>query len=308
MTRNRAQLRELIRQEVGDEVRLSGTATSGSRTTIVDTSGLVQADDYWNGRKIHIQASTDGKAPQGESRKISDFSSSTHTLSLEMPLSAAVEAGDSYQIAIWPDAVYDALITAAIAAYSKYRPYRSTGVLATVCGTRYYDPPAGVDLRAGDRIEEIRYMNPSTLEDYPIEGWNPDRHQNKIDLGSYASDARTLTVFYVIPHADFADDSDTVTVPDQDEELVSKWVRAQIWLLMSRESFDEFGNLAPSRWSRGNVSEETGSGRQGMKNLHDSEMREWLEQIKGGGFILSGSEPETPGHWVAPHDYRIHLQ
>lgn len=308
MTRTRAQLRDLIRQEVGDEVRLSSTATSGSKTTLVDTAGLIQADDYWNGRKVHILATTDGNAPQGESRKIADFASSTHTLTLEMPLSAAAEAGDTYQIAVWPDPVYNALISAAIAAYSKYRPWRSTGVLATVTGTRYYDPPAGVDLRIGHRIEEIRYMSPATQEDYAIEGWSLDRHQNKIDLGYYASEAKTLTVFYVIPHADFAGDSGAITVPDQDEELIVKWVRAQIWLFMSRESFDEFGNLVPSRWSRGNVSEESGSGRQAMKNLHDAEMLEWGQALQEGGFVLTNPRAETPGEWIAPHDYRIQPQ
>ena len=305
MTRTRAQLRELIRQQTGDEVRLSGTATGGSKTTLVDTAGLVQADDYWNGRRVHITATGDGNAPQGEGRKIADFVYSTHTLSLEMPLSAAVEASDAYQIAVWPDPVYDALIKAAIMAYSKYRPYRATGTVATANGVRYYDPPAGVDLCAGHLIEMVRYMNQATAEDHAITGWATDRHQNKIDLGYFASDARTLTIFYARPHADFDSDSGTITVPDQDEELITRWVRAQIWLLMSRESFDEFGNLVPSRWSRGNVSEESGSGRQSMKNLHDAEMAAWLEQLRGGGFIITSPKSSDPGEWVAPHEYRI---
>ncbi len=304
MTKTRAELRELIRQHIGDEVRISGTATGGSKTTVVDTAALTQADDHWNSRRIYITSTTDGLAPQGEGRKIADFANSTKTITLEMALSAAVEAGDTYQIAIWPDSVYNTLIKAAIAAYSKYRPYRSTGTLATVCGTRYYDPPTGVDLRAGHFIEEIRYMNPATQEDYAIEGWSPDQHQNKIDLGYFASESKTLTVFYVIPHADFADDSDTVTVPDQDEHLIVRYVLAQFYLLMSRESFDDFGNMAPAKWTRGNVSEETGSGRQGMKSLYDSTLSEWLACMKEDGLVIATPRSGVADEWVPPHDYR----
>jgi len=304
MTKTRAELRDLIRQQLGDEVRISGTATGGSKTTVADTAALTQADDYWNGRKIFITATTDGLAPQGEGRKIADFVNSSKTAILEMAFSAAVEAGDSYQIAIWPDPVYDALIKAAIAAYSKYRPFRSTGTLATVSGTRHYDPPAGVDLRAGHRIEEIRYINLATQEDSTVEGWSPDQHQNKIDLGYFASESKTLTVFYVIPHADFTSDSDTVTVPDQDEHLIVKYVLAQFYLLMSRESFDEFGNLAPAKWTRGNVSEETGAGRQSTKALYDSVLSEWLAALKEDGLVVSIPGSGAAGEWMPPADYR----
>ncbi|HOT98861.1 MAG TPA: hypothetical protein PKZ83_17195 [bacterium] len=294
----------MIRQEIGDEVRISGTATGGSKTTLVDTAALTQADDYWNGRRIYITSTTDGLAPQGESRKVADFVSSTKTATLEMALSAAAEAGDTYQIAIWPDAVYNALISAAIAAYSKYRPYRSTGTLAMVAGTRYYNPPAGVDLRAGHRIEEIRYINQTTQEDYPITGWTPDRHQNKIDLGYFASESKTLTVFYVSPHVDFTGDTGTITVPDQDEELIVKYVVAQFYLLMARENFDDFGNLVPARWTRGNVSEEAGSSHKNMKDLYDSLMADWREALNEAGAIISTPKIAEPGEWVAPHDYR----
>jgi len=304
MTKTRAELRALIRQHIGDEVRISGTATGGSKTTVVDTAALTQVDDYWNGRKIYITSTTDGLAPQGEGRKVADFVNSTKTITLEMALSAAVETGDNYQIAIWPDSIYNTLIKAAIAAYSKYRPYRSTGTLATVCGTRYYDSPTGVDLRAGHLIEEIRFMNPAAQEDYAIEGWNPDQHQNKIDLGYFASESKTLTIFYVIPHADFADDSDTVTVADQDEHLIVKYVLAQFYLLMSRESFDDFGNLAPTKWTRGNVSEDTGSGRQGMKALYDSTLSEWLACMKEDGLVIATPRSRVADEWVPPHDYR----
>ena len=42
MTKTRAELRELIRQELGDEVRISGTATGGSKTTLVDTAAQLR--------------------------------------------------------------------------------------------------------------------------------------------------------------------------------------------------------------------------------------------------------------------------
>ena len=101
-----------------------------------------------------------------------------------------------------------------------------------------------------------------------------------------------------------AGDSDTITIPDQDEHLIVKYVQAQFYLLMSREGFDEFGNLTPAKWTRGNVSEETGAGRQNMKALYDSIIAEWLAALKDGGMIFTTPQKPDPGEWVPPLVYR----
>jgi len=309
MTKTREQLREIIRQQIGDLVRLSGTVTGGGYASyFADSNNLIQADDYWNGQKVHIVSTTDGNAPQGETRRISDYAQSSHTITLERPFSAQVDAGDIYQISIWPDDFYNQIISSAIKAYSRYRPYKTTGTFSTAVDQRRYDPPSGLDLRAGHRIDEIRYINESTKEDYPISGWSVDLHQNKIDMGYFYNEAKTYTVFFTKPHDDFSDDNDTITIPDQDEELLLKWIRAQFWLLMAKEDFDDFGNIRPGKWTRGQITEDVGATRKNMLALHEREMAEWTEAIKTAGFItvkVTNGGQTGKGDWIPPRDYRV---
>lgn len=67
------------------------TATGGSTTTLVDTGILLQVDDFWNGHYIYFPATQ-------EVREVDDFSQSTKTLTWLAPLSAAIEAGDEYEL------------------------------------------------------------------------------------------------------------------------------------------------------------------------------------------------------------------
>jgi len=307
MTKTREQLRDVIRRQVGDEVRLSGTATGGSTITIIDTTNLMQVDDYWNRRKVHVTDTTGDAAPEGETRNISDFDNGTNTITSEMPFSAAVEAGDTYQICVWANIIYNQIVTAAIATYSRFRPYKTTGTFATSIGTRRFTPPSGLDLRAGHRIDEIRYIDNSTMEDYVISNWNVDVHQNKIDMGYFYTEAKTYTVFWTTPHDDYSDDdSDTITISDDDEDLLVKWIRAQFWLMMAKEGFDDFGQLQPAKWTRGRVSEETGKSRRNMRDLYGTEMEEWVKQMKNEGLLYSKvSDSVDKGEWVPPRDYRV---
>jgi len=72
------------------------TATGGSTTTVVDTTNRTEADDYWNESWVYIRTTTDGNAPQGEERKVTDFTASSDTLTVAPAFSAAVESGDTY--------------------------------------------------------------------------------------------------------------------------------------------------------------------------------------------------------------------
>jgi len=60
-----------------DSLKASGTADSGSTTTLVDDA-LTQADDYWNYGRIEIT-----KGSKTYYRKVKDFVSSTHTVTLD---------------------------------------------------------------------------------------------------------------------------------------------------------------------------------------------------------------------------------
>lgn len=92
-----------------DTVQATGKADSGSTTTLVD-SARTEADDYWNGWTLEIVSTTDGGAPQGESKTVTDFVASTDTITVSSAFSAAIDAGDVYRLykSISPATTYTA--------------------------------------------------------------------------------------------------------------------------------------------------------------------------------------------------------
>ena len=78
-----------------------GTATGGSTSTFVDTSRL-EKDDYFQNTtppsRIRIRTTTDGAAPQGEERELTDWVNSTWTGSVLPTFTVAPAAGDTYAI------------------------------------------------------------------------------------------------------------------------------------------------------------------------------------------------------------------
>lgn len=74
--------------------KLSGTATGGTTTTLIDTVWLTQADDYWNWGTVTF---TNG-LNNGDSRKIVDFDNATRKATLDYALDNAVISGNTYTI------------------------------------------------------------------------------------------------------------------------------------------------------------------------------------------------------------------
>lgn len=66
-------------------------ATGGTTTTLIDTAGLTQPDDFWNGQTVFLPTTI-------QSRYIADFAQSTKTLTFLEALSGAVISGDDYEI------------------------------------------------------------------------------------------------------------------------------------------------------------------------------------------------------------------
>lgn len=90
-----SQIVDAVSHELGME---EGTATGGSTTTLVDTTLYQTDDDHWNHAWLYIETTTDGLAPQGEERQVSDFTASTDTLTVPKAFSATVQSGDTYEL------------------------------------------------------------------------------------------------------------------------------------------------------------------------------------------------------------------
>lgn len=81
---------------------VAGIATGGSLTTFVDEINRLEQDDFFNTMtpkaRIHIYSTTDGLAPQGMERMITDWVQSTATGTFSPALPAAIGADDKYVI------------------------------------------------------------------------------------------------------------------------------------------------------------------------------------------------------------------
>jgi len=96
--KTRADLIEVLADRYGEYRQ--GTATGGSTSTCVDTSGLYEANDAWIGHYLYILTDAGGAsaAPEGEERPVTDFVQSTATLTVSPVFTAAVASGDTYEL------------------------------------------------------------------------------------------------------------------------------------------------------------------------------------------------------------------
>lgn len=72
----------------------TGTATAGSSSTLTDTNGLKEDDDYWNGGMIEILSGTGA----GQVRDITDFVQSTSVVSVTPNWSTTPDTTSVYRI------------------------------------------------------------------------------------------------------------------------------------------------------------------------------------------------------------------
>ena len=82
----------------------SGTATGGTTTTLIDTSGLLRytETDALKGAFLYINDTTDDLAPEGESRRIQSYNASTQTITVDRAFTATVGSGDTYEVYLSP--------------------------------------------------------------------------------------------------------------------------------------------------------------------------------------------------------------
>lgn len=132
---------------------VEGRATAGSTTTIADTNDRTEANDYWNNGTAFIvyDAGGSNSPPQGEYAVVSDFVSSTSTITLRDGLTTSVSLGDRYAIADGSRIRLERVIQAINNALVDLGPIPLTDLsLSTESEKREYELPlaASRDLRA----------------------------------------------------------------------------------------------------------------------------------------------------------------
>ena len=152
---------------------LESTATSGSTSTIVDTAALTgqYSDDYLNNCWVGIITDAGGAhaAPEGESRRISDFVGSTGTITVPTVFSAAPAVGDTYRVwgAVPKAELLDAVSESLRAAWPSFyqRVYDIT--VDIVDSTYEYDIPATIEY-----LVDVEIQGDADSSHYvPVKNW-----------------------------------------------------------------------------------------------------------------------------------------
>ena len=111
---------EVARSELAGAVGryLTGTATGGAVGNVIDTNGLAHLteEDALVGGIVYIREDTVGAAPEGEWRRVDAFDEAAQQIDVEYNFTAAVGAGDTYEVYKAPLVLedWDAAINAAI--------------------------------------------------------------------------------------------------------------------------------------------------------------------------------------------------
>lgn len=253
MGSTRLQLAEYVREEIGDKIRASGVADAGSsESLLVDSSVLVQNDEHWKGMTLNISDTTDDGAPKGESRKISGNSLTSNSVSTEIPLSASLEAGDSWEISYFASSQIFRAINNAIETLSIYKPEVKSVNFTTSVGENRFSVTDGENMSA---LLWVEYRNASKQKQtrYDNAFWNAELEV--IEFPFFWSDAKQLTAYFSRPHKQLTSDSQEVTVKAAHERFIVNLAVADLMLSMSALQIkDDFGKLRPKSKKRGDVS------------------------------------------------------
>ena len=150
--RTRAQLRQSIGYNLG-ALYVSSASGNGSTTTIVDNT-LIGADDNFNGRWV-VFNDADGTA--GQVTRVSDYTSSSTTLTLSPAVAASSATSDTYEV--WDDeynpVIIDEFINQAILESTGHAwdPIENLSFHADGSTLRF-DVPSGISM-----VQDVYYRN-----------------------------------------------------------------------------------------------------------------------------------------------------
>lgn len=251
MPLTKGNFRARVREMMGDPLRISGTATGGSLTTIVDTAKLTQADNYWAAKswKVFVITTTDTLAPQGEAGPIMSSSSSAKSVTTELPFSAVVAANDTYGIALFSHAHVDNIIAGVLKEFSQYRPIKFTENLSVTANEKRFTPTSANVIRYVNKVEKYTPGVEETLYDFI---WNANTRQ--VEFANYFSEAKTLTLHAARSHTLPSAEGDAMTYHDDDEDRLLRWCAARALTSMTLAEYrDGFGTLKPKTITRGPI-------------------------------------------------------
>lgn len=259
----KSELRTELRKRVGDDIRITGTASSGTVYTLV-SSELVQPDGTWKDLQLIITGTTDDEAPKDEARRIVASTFSDYTVRVEIPFSAAPESGDTWQIAIFKNSEYDRVVRKALKIFSRYKPLGFSEDLAVSAGAKRFTPTSSNDIVLAEKVE---YYNASTEEHHVYSGWRWDEDGQYIEFENWWTETKTLSLHGKKMHTFPSDDDDSHTVLDRDLDNFIDLCAAHFLLELSeRDFYDKFGSLNPSVLKKKDIVRDYSGMREAVQN------------------------------------------
>lgn len=239
----KAELRTELRVKLGDEIRLTGTATDGTVYTM-NANELQQPDGHWNNMQLIISTTTDELAPQSEYRRIAKSTYSDNQIKVELPFSAAPESGDTFQIAIFNDAKYDKIARATLKEFSELRPLDFNESLSVTSGNKRFTPTSSSAIISVRRLE---YYDSSAQEELVYTDYRWNDAEQRIEFDSWWTEDKTLTLYGKKYHTFPSADGDSYTVLDRDlDNFIDLCVANMLLSLTEKDFYDQYGKLSPT--------------------------------------------------------------
>lgn len=171
---------------------LSGIATGGSSSTIVDANNLTHADGYWEETTVLVTSGTNN----GLTRRVQTFTSSSSTLTLYSALTGAVASGVTYEIyrRFPPTDIKVALNRAINVGAPDFREKVRAVVTATMDVLTYNFPTGPTLMDKGLVGIEYQWYAQSNQSTWPFQKVSPDLYEviEAYDAASTNTSVRTL--------------------------------------------------------------------------------------------------------------------
>lgn len=254
MSITKAEMRRRVRESSGDPELLAGTAAIGSTEFIVNSAVIIQPVNKWRGFVLYITDTTDDSAPFGESGK-KIFSSSANEIVLEVPFTVAVDAGDTFGVAVFDNKRIDDQISAALADFSAVKKHKFTEPLNMTNGVKRISPTsAAAQGFYPERVEFFSNSGQQQITYLPDKEWWWDDTLKQIEWRWWWSEQKTLTIFAARDHVMPAADATALTLEDQDIHNVVDLASINVLLSLTDSDLrDATGKLKVKRVTYGDV-------------------------------------------------------
>lgn len=282
MSINRGQLRDALREKIGDDSPITGTAQGGGFFGVIDEEKLIQSENTWKNYSLMITETTDEAAPKGESRQIESSSVNQKSVSTKAPFSVEVESGDSYKITLFSDARLNRIIAETFSSFSLLARYEEvTDIMASALA--YSTQPT--DYQNIALVKSI-YSEETGKPRVTYTNWYWDGISKKIIWDNCFSVNTNLKMQAVYTYPQLTADTTVTKLSDDLKPIFLKLAEVNLLLDLNQQELASAADGARLKSiKRGDVSLSFEDSKIEFKDQRDSILKE-LKSMCGGGLAM----------------------